>query len=99
MEDRRFHWYARDLYGFYTRCESSRTLSVEKRHFEHTPRVDRPPSALCYASPGPLPATQGECSETLFRCFLSRQARTADQGPVLYTGFKEIQASLRTPAA
>jgi hypothetical protein len=60
MEDRRFHWYARDLYGFYTRCESSRTLSVEKRHFEHTPRVDRPPSALCYASPGSLPDTQGQ---------------------------------------
>ena len=38
-------------------------------------------------------------SDTLLRCFLSRQARTADQGPVLYTGFTEIQASLRTPAA
>jgi hypothetical protein len=50
MEDRRFHWYARDLYGFCTRCESSRTLSVEKRHFEQSPRVDRPPPALCRAT-------------------------------------------------
>ena len=32
----------------------------ERRHFEHAPRVDRPPSSLSYATPGSLPATQGQ---------------------------------------
>ena len=35
----------------------------------------------------------------LFLDFLSRQARTVDQGPVLHTGSTEIEASLRTRAA
>ena len=50
MEDRRFHWYARDLHGFCTKCESLCTLSVEKRHFEQAARVDRLPSTLCSAT-------------------------------------------------
>jgi len=28
--------------------------------FEQALRVDRPPSALCYATPASLPATQGQ---------------------------------------
>ena len=32
----------------------------ERRHFEQAPRVDRPPLSLSYATPGPLPATQGQ---------------------------------------
>jgi hypothetical protein len=31
-----------------------------KRHFEQAPRVDRPPPTLSYATPGSLPATQGQ---------------------------------------
>jgi predicted HTH transcriptional regulator len=38
-------------------------LSVEMRHFEHIPRVDRPPSALCSAIPRPLPAIPGQHGE------------------------------------
>ena len=30
------------------------------RSIQQTPRVDRPPSTLCYATPGSLPATQGQ---------------------------------------
>jgi hypothetical protein len=36
---------------------------MEKRYFEHTPRVDRPPPALCCATPASLPATQGQRSK------------------------------------
>ena len=35
----------------------------ERRHFEQAPRVDRPPSSLSYATPGSLPATQGQRSK------------------------------------
>jgi len=45
------------------RAESSRRFSVEKRHFEHMPRVDRPPSALYFATSSSLPATQGQRSK------------------------------------
>jgi len=30
------------------------------RHFEQALRADRPPSALSFATPSPLPATQGQ---------------------------------------
>ena len=33
---------------------------MEKRHFEHTLRVDRPSQSLCCAIPSSLPATQGQ---------------------------------------
>jgi hypothetical protein len=36
------------------------TFPKAKRHFEQAPRVDRPPSALGYATPSSLPATQGQ---------------------------------------
>ncbi len=36
---------------------------MEKRHFQHTPRVDRPPPAICCATAGSMPATQGQRSK------------------------------------
>jgi hypothetical protein len=35
-------------------------LPVVMRHFEHTPRVDRPLPDLCFTTPDSLPATQGQ---------------------------------------
>jgi len=35
---------------------------VGKRHFEQLLREDRPPPPLSFATPGSLPATQGQCS-------------------------------------
>jgi hypothetical protein len=40
-------------------------MPVETRHFEQAPRVDRPPPDLCCATPGSLPATQGQRSADL----------------------------------
>ena len=39
------------------------TQLTGKRPFEHTPRVDRPPSALSIATPNSRPATQGQRSK------------------------------------
>ena len=49
-----------------------------ERHFEQAPRVDRPPKALCQATPGPLPATQGQrytdlIETTRFKAMVNRQ--------------------------
>jgi hypothetical protein len=41
-------------------------LSVKTPHFEHIPRVDRPPSTLRFASLGSLPVTRGQRSNTEF---------------------------------
>jgi hypothetical protein len=38
----------------------NRCLGIDSRAFEQALRVDRPPSDLSLATPGPLPATQGQ---------------------------------------
>jgi hypothetical protein len=38
-------------------------VTVDTRRFEHTPPVVWPPSALCYATTGAQPATQGQRSK------------------------------------
>ena len=42
---------------------------------EQAPRVDRPPPALCFATPGSLPATQGQRSKDWLRAVLGVQSR------------------------
>ena len=44
-----------DLFG-----DSLHELPTGTRHFEQALRVDRPPSALGFATQGSLPATQGQ---------------------------------------
>jgi len=43
--------------------DSPNKLTTETRHFEQALRVDRPPSALSFATQDSLPATQGQRSE------------------------------------
>jgi len=40
--------------------DSPNKLTTETRHFEQALRVDRPPSALSFATKDSLPATQGQ---------------------------------------
>jgi hypothetical protein len=43
--------------------DSPHKLTTGTRHFEQALRVDRPSSALSFATTGSLPATQGQRSE------------------------------------
>ncbi len=68
------------------------------RHFEHTPRVDRPPPNLCFTTPDSLPATQGQRTHILQG--LGKQAilKIADKMPVkwflVFSGVAAIAFSL-----
>jgi hypothetical protein len=46
-----------------TSGDSPHKLATGTRHFEQALRVDRSPSALSFAAPGFLPATQGQRSK------------------------------------
>ncbi len=67
-------------------------MLVERQLFEQSPRVDRPPSFLCFATQGSLPATQGQRSAYL-GCGTSQPDNSGTMS--LMSTLEEIEAAIQ----